>query len=52
MVLPVGPSGTTKDTYRIFFEVTIFEQFTEMKGIVGDLGEMNIPLKLGAKPMK
>ena len=24
VVLPVGPSGTTKDTYRIFFEVTIF----------------------------
>ena len=26
MVLPVGPSGTIKDTYRIFFEVTIFQQ--------------------------
>ena len=27
MVLPVGPSGATKkDTYRIFFEVTIFQQ--------------------------
>ena len=25
MVLPVGPLGTTKDTYRIFFEVTIFQ---------------------------
>ena len=25
MVLPVGPSGTTKDTYRIFFKVTIFQ---------------------------
>ena len=25
MVIPVGPSGTTKDTYRIFFEVTIFQ---------------------------
>jgi hypothetical protein len=23
--------------------------FLEMKGIVGELGEMNIPLKLGAK---
>ena len=26
VVLPVGPLGTTKDTYRIFFEVTIFQQ--------------------------
>ena len=26
VVLPVGPSGTTKDTYRILFEVTIFQQ--------------------------
>ena len=25
VVLPVGPLGTTKDTYRIFFEVTIFQ---------------------------
>ena len=25
MVLPVGPSGTTKDTFGIFFEVTIFQ---------------------------
>ena len=25
MVLSIGPSGTTKDTYRIFFEVTIFQ---------------------------
>jgi hypothetical protein len=25
--------------------------FSEMKGIAGDLGEMNIPLKLGAKPV-
>ena len=26
MVLPVGPSRTTKDTYRIFFKVTIFQK--------------------------
>ena len=26
MVLSVGPLGTTKDTYRIFFKVTIFQQ--------------------------
>ena len=25
MILPVGPSGTTKYIYRIFFEVTIFQ---------------------------
>ena len=28
MVLPEGPLGTTKDTYRILFEVTIFQQFS------------------------
>ena len=27
VVLPVGPSRTTKDTYRIFFEVTIFQHY-------------------------
>jgi hypothetical protein len=26
--------------------------FSKMKGIAGDLGEMNIPLKLGAKPIR
>ena len=26
--------------------------FTEMKGIVGDLGEMKIPLKPDARPVK
>ena len=26
--------------------------FSEMKGIVGDLGEMKIPLRLDAKPSK
>jgi hypothetical protein len=26
--------------------------FSEMKGIAGELGEMNIPLKLGAKPVR
>ena len=26
--------------------------FTEMKGIVGELGEMNIPLKLEARPVR
>jgi len=26
--------------------------FTEMKGIVGELGEMKIPLKLEARPVK
>ena len=29
VVLPVGPSGTTKDTYKIFFEVTIFQHFVD-----------------------
>ena len=27
-------------------------KFFEMKGILGDLGEMNIPLNLNAKPVK
>jgi hypothetical protein len=26
--------------------------FSEMKGIAGELGEMNIPLQLGAKPVR
>ena len=26
-------------------------KFSEMKGILGDLGEMKIPLKLDAKPV-
>ena len=27
-------------------------KFSEMKGILGDLGEMKIPLKLDAKPVR
>ena len=27
-------------------------KFSEMKGILGDLGDMNIPLKLNAKPVR
>ena len=27
-------------------------KFSEMKGIVGDLGEMKIPLRFDAKPVK
>ena len=27
-------------------------KFLEMKGVIRDLGEMNIPLKLDAKPIK
>jgi hypothetical protein len=33
--------------YQDLFPMT----FSEMKGIAGDLGEMNIPLKPGAKPV-
>ena len=28
------------------------KKFLEMKGILGDLGEMKIPLKPGAKPVR
>jgi hypothetical protein len=34
--------------YQDLFPTT----FSEMKGIVGDLGEMKIPLKPGAKPVR
>ena len=36
VVLPVGPSGITKDTYRIFFEVTIFQQTSPTPVVLKD----------------
>ena len=34
------------------FQDLILTNFFKMKGILGDLGEMKIPLKLDAKPVK
>ena len=34
------------------FQDFFLTKFFEMKGILGDLGEMKIPLKLDAKPVK
>ena len=34
------------------YEDLFLTKFTEMKGILGDLGVMKIPLKEGAKPVK
>ena len=34
------------------FQYLFPTKFSEMKGIVGDLGEMKIPLKPDAKPIK
>ena len=34
------------------FQDLFSTKFTEMKGIVGDLGEMKIPLKLDGNPVK
>ena len=39
-----------KITYLLHeFQDLFLMKFSEMKGILGDLGEMNIPLKLDAK---
>ena len=34
------------------FQDLFLTKFSEMKGILGDLGEMKIPLNLDAKPMR
>ena len=34
------------------FQDLFLTQFSKMKGILGDLGEMKIPLKTDAKPVR
>ena len=44
----IGDIANLLQEYQVLFPM----KFTEMKGILGDLGVMRIPLKVDVKPMK